>query len=225
MRILVVTATAAEVAPLTGALRPCAAAGEVQSITRDAHSIDVLTTGVGMVATGVWTSRALLRDRYDLVLNLGVCGSFRADLPPGTVVHVIADRLSELGAEDGEAFLSMQDLQLLGPDEFPFASGELRNPAPPANAALARLRTVRSITVNTVHGNRASIARVVERVDPDVESMEGAAFMYACLVAGVPFAQVRAVSNVVERRNRGAWKLRDAINALGGAAFAIIDHA
>ena len=225
MRILVVTATAAEVAPLTGALRPCAAAGEVQSITRDAHSIDVLTTGVGMVATGVWTSRALLRDRYDLVLNLGLCGSFRPELPPGTVVHIVADRLSELGAEDDDAFLSVHDLQLLGTDEFPFASGELRNANPPGNETLARFRTVRGITVNTVHGNDASIARVVERLDPDVESMEGAAFMYACLIAGMPFAQVRAVSNLVERRNRGGWKLRDAIDALGEAAFAIIDHA
>ena len=40
--------------------------------------------------------------------------------------------------------------------------------------------------------------------------MEGAAFMYACLVQGLPFAQVRAVSNVVERRNRGAWKMAEA---------------
>ena len=29
--------------------------------------------------------------------------------------------------------------------------------------------------------------------------MEGAAFMYACLIQDVPFAQVRAVSNMVER--------------------------
>ena len=32
--------------------------------------------------------------------------------------------------------------------------------------------------------------------------MEGAAFMYVCLMHQVPFAQIRAVSNVVERRNR-----------------------
>ena len=32
--------------------------------------------------------------------------------------------------------------------------------------------------------------------------MEGAGFMYACLIHGLPFAQVRAVSNIVETRNR-----------------------
>lgn len=226
MRILVVTATAAEVAPLTAGLESCGRAdGQIARGPRGARHIDVLSTGVGMVAMGVRTSRALLSATYDLVLNLGVCGSFRQDLAPGTVVHVIADLLPELGAEDGDAFLSAHELRLLGEDEFPFQSGELRNVNPPDNHVLRQLRTVRGITVNTVHGNAASIARTVERVDPDVESMEGAAFMYACLVAGVPFAQVRAVSNAVERRHRAAWKLREAIDALGDVAFAIIDRA
>jgi len=58
-----------------------------------------------------------------------------------------------------------------------------------------------------------------------VESMEGAAFMYACMVHQVPFAQVRAVSNMVERRNRGSWKMADAIRALGRTAVNILDAA
>ena len=71
-----------------------------------------------------------------------------------------------------------------------------------------------------MHGNERSIAAVVERFNPQVESMEGAAFMSACLIHKVPFAQVRAVSNLVERRNRDAWKMAEAIRNLGvdGAA-------
>jgi futalosine hydrolase len=53
--------------------------------------------------------------------------------------------------------------------------------------------------------------------------MEGAAFMYACLIADVPFAQVRAVSNVVERRNRESWRLADAIDNLANTARAILE--
>jgi hypothetical protein len=41
----------------------------------------------------------------------------------------------------------------------------------------------------------------------------------------VAFAQVRAVSNVVERRNRDAWKLADAIGVLGVTALSILDQA
>jgi futalosine hydrolase len=79
--------------------------------------------------------------------------------------------------------------------------------------------------VNTVHGDERSIAAVTARCAPQVESMEGAAFMYACQMHGLPFAQVRAVSNVVERRNTRAWKLMEAIAHLNDAAVAIVEGA
>ena len=82
---------------------------------------------------------------------------------------------------------------------------------------------VHGITVNTVHGSDPTIAAIRQRYDPDVESMEGAAFMYASLIAGVPFAQVRSVSNAVERRNRGAWKLDQAIEALGAESLRLLE--
>src|SRR5262245_38844113 len=174
-----------------------------------------------MVATAVWCSRTIAQTTYDLGLNLGVCGAFDRTLTAGTVVHVVTDRLAELGAEDRDAFLTIQQLHLLGDDEFPFTGGELINARPPANAALSRLPAVNGITVNTVHGNARSIALAVERFKPRVESMEGAAFMYACLINNLPFAQVRAVSNLVEPRNRDAWKLADAIRNLGETAIGI----
>jgi len=39
----------------------------------------------------------------------------------------------------------------------------------------------------------------------------------------VPFAQVRAVSNIVERRNRDAWRLGEALDRLGRIAFSILE--
>jgi futalosine hydrolase len=87
------------------------------------------------------------------------------------------------------------------------------------------MRAVNGITVNTVHGDEGSIAEVVARCKPAVESMEGAAFMYACLVAGIPFAQVRAVSNRVERRNRDAWNIAGAVQELGRVALHLLEHA
>jgi futalosine hydrolase len=55
--------------------------------------------------------------------------------------------------------------------------------------------------------------------------MEGAAFMYACLMHKVPFAQVRAVSNLVERRNRNSWRLAEAIQNLSVETLRIINNA
>ena len=226
MRILVVAATCMEIAPLVTRLRGASdSGGRVRTYTYAGHDVDVLTTGVGMVATAAWCSNVLARKPYDLGLNFGVCGSFDRALEPGTVVHVVTDRIAELGAEDDDAFLTIQQLNLLADDEFPFTRGELVNVSPPANAALSCLPAVNGITVNTVHGHARSIAAVAQRFKPRVESMEGAAFMYACLIHELAFAQVRAVSNVVEPRNRDAWNMTDAIHSLGEAALNIIDHA
>ena len=207
-----------------GRLRVLADTGRCSVLyTFKEHEVEVLTTGVGMVATAAWCSRAFASEHYDVALNLGLCGSFRAALAPGSVVHVAADRIAELGAEDGDRFLTVHQLQLLGENDFPFEGGLLVNTGPPQAAPLTALRRVTGITVNTVHGNDRTIDAVRARYDPDVESMEGAAFMYASLIAGVPFAQVRAVSNAVERRNRGAWKLDQAIEALGAESMRLLE--
>ena len=189
------------------------------------HDVDVLTTGVGMIATAAWCSRTFAAEHYDLALNVGLCGSFDASLAAPDVVHVTADRIAELGAEDGDAFLTIHQLKLLGENEFPFDGGLLVNTNPPPLPPLATLRSVTGITVNTVHGNERTIAEVRDRYDPDVESMEGAAFMYSSLIAGVPFAQVRAVSNAVVRRNRAAWKIDEAIRALGEQSVKLLESA
>ena len=210
MRILVVAATAPEIAALVAAA--------------PAH-VDVLITGVGMVATAARAARAMTETRYDVAFNFGVCGAFDRALPLGRVCHVVSDVFSELGAQDDERFLSIEEMKLLGSDEAPFTGGRLLNPAPPLNATLQRLPQVRGITVNTVHGHESSIAAVSARLQPQVESMEGAAFMYAALITGTPFAQVRAVSNVVERRNRAAWRLDDAIRNLGETATRMLRDA
>jgi futalosine hydrolase len=224
--MLIVAATAAEIDPLLAALKQCSECGDrLRACARGNHDIDVLTTGVGMVATAVWSSRVLATREYNVALNLGVCGSFDPTIPAGAVVHVVSEQLPEMGAETDDRFLTLHDLKLLGQDDFPFRDGRLMNVEPPDIDALRGLPQVRGITINTVHGNERSIAAVRQRCDPQVETMEGAAFMYACLVRGIPFAEVRAVSNVVEKRNRAAWRLGEAIDNLSTAALRIIDQA
>jgi futalosine hydrolase len=218
MRILIVAATPSEIDPVVATLQYGSERGpRVRTYAHAGHDVDVLVTGVGMVATAAWCSRVLAQTRYDVGLNAGLCGSFDPALGPGTVVHVVADRIAELGAEDDDAFLSIEQLNL--PCEHEFV-----NAMPPANPVLSRLPAVTGITVNTVHGNARSIAAVTRRLGPQVESMEGAAFMYACLIHGLPFAQVRAVSNVVETRHRAAWRMADAVHNLGRTALGILDH-
>ena len=62
------------------------------------------------------------------------------------------------------------------------------------------------------------------RLNPKIESMEGAAFFYACRKAGVPFIQIRAVSNYVEKRNRDAWQIGLAVKNLNTFALELLER-
>src|SRR5262245_16349614 len=136
MRILIVAATDMEIASIVARLEMTSDSPRLRCGTYRGHRVDALVTGVGMVATAAWCSRVLTETHYDLALNCGICGSFDPVLHPGRVAHVVADRIAELGAEDGDAFLSIQELKLLDEDEFPFTAGQLVNTMPPVNAAL-----------------------------------------------------------------------------------------
>src|SRR4051812_24752569 len=103
MRILIVAATELVIARFNPRLE---------------RNVDVIVTGVGMVATAVRCARMLARDEFGLALNVGLCGSFDRSIAPGAVVNVVRDRIAELGAEDRDSFLSMADLQLPAECEF-----------------------------------------------------------------------------------------------------------
>jgi futalosine hydrolase len=53
--------------------------------------------------------------------------------------------------------------------------------------------------------------------------MEGAAFMFACDQERIPYLQVRAVSNLVEKRNRDRWNIPLAIENLNKKIIEFLD--
>jgi len=198
MQILIVAATAAEIQPLIdhfGADKP----------------FDVLITGVGMVATAFALGRHLAGKNYGLVINLGIAGSFDRDIALGEVVEITEDRIAELGAQDDEQFIP---IETMGFGESCFYPAK----------TITQLKQVKAITVNTVHGHEGSIAEVASRLQPQLESMEGAAFFYACKQTGVAGVQIRAVSNYVEKRNRDAWKIGLAIKNLNSFAIGLLEE-
>ena len=57
---------------------------------------------------------------------------------------------------------------------------------------------------------------------PVVESMEGAALHYVCLMEKIPFLQIRSVSNVTGDRDKTRWKLKEAGKNLNEALVLLI---
>ena len=92
------------------------------------------------------------------------------------------------------------------------------------NKSKTDLLSVSSITVNRVHGNKRSITEIINRLNPDIENMEGAAFFQVCNTFNVPCIQIRAISNKVERRNKDNWNLPLAIKNLNNKLVEIISE-
>lgn len=201
MNILVVSATEFEVKPLLGFLGialPTIGINKA-NIDFEEKEIKVLVTGVGMVNTALMTGRSV-QSNYDLIINVGVCGAFNRQLELGQLVHITEDILSEMGAEDGGNFLTYDQLNLPGKHIF---SENCTN----SYLMVELLKKVKGITVNTVHGNDESIEKVKQLYNPDVESMEGAAFFASCLGMKGNYIQIRAISNYVEKRDKEKWQM------------------
>ena len=209
MRILVVSATSLEVESLKSEAGSKSQESKVKN-----QEIDFLVTGVGMVATAFALGKHLTTHQYDLAINLGIAGSFDRNIATGEVVEIIEDQLSELGAEDDEAFLPIEALG--------FGESIFKTDVRLSSYTDQQLKQVSAITVNTVHGHEPSIKKLSGRIQPQLESMEGAAFFYACTQAGVPCLQIRAVSNYVEKRNRDAWQIGLAIKNLNSFAAELL---
>lgn len=212
MKLLIISATSIEIKPLITRLgKGRALQHHVTRYWYKQYAIDVLITGVGMVPTAVFTSIVLGKYKYDAVFNVGICGSFNYAIPLGTVLNITSDCLPETGAEDGEHFLSLIDLKLLDQDEFPFSGGKLINDSVFDSKLINSLHTVTGVTVNTVHGNANNIEAFLKRGHVDVESMEGAAFMFSCKLHKKRHIQIRSVSNYIEDRDVSKWDIQLAI--------------
>ena len=204
-KILIVAATVPEISHFMQAygIKPGNGPGLLQP-EKQPSDIFVLITGAGMVNTAFELGK-LIGSHFDVVVNAGIAGSF-TKFEIGEVVNVTRDCFSELGAEDDRAFLSVDQLGL--------GRQHIEAEHPFENEFIAELPKTSGITVNTVHGNEKSISKVVEKYQPYVESMEGAAFLYAANAFNWKAVQLRAISNKITKRDKSAWNMDLAVNNL-----------
>ncbi|HVN58599.1 MAG TPA: hypothetical protein VMT63_09900 [Bacteroidales bacterium] len=181
------------------------------------HSLDTCITGVGGMQTA-WALKLWLDNNSlpDLAINAGIAGSYRKDILPGDVVMPVSDCFGDLGIEKDNNFFTLSEASLANPDDPPFTGGRL----PADNNYVKRmsylLKPVNAVTVNTASGSGASIIRLINKYNPDIESMEGATFFYICTREKIPFLAIRAISNFVEPGTRGKWEIKLALENLAG---------
>ncbi|MEU4622514.1 futalosine hydrolase [Actinoplanes sp. NPDC023801] len=201
--ILVVTAVPAEADAVRAGLAP--------------EEIVVEAVGVGPAAAAAGTARLLAGREYRAVLSVGIAGGFPDRAPVGSLVVATRSIAADLGAESPGGFLPIEELG--------FGSSVVETDprlVKALRAALPEAVCGDVLTLATVTGTAGTAARLAARFPAAVaEAMEGHGVAVAAAGAGVPFAELRAISNPVGPRDRAAWRLGDAFAALRAAGPAL----
>lgn len=203
MKLLVAAATALEIKPF------------IQSIGSKKENISILVTGVGLTATTYSLARQFALFKPDLAIQAGIGGCFDPAIPLGSVFAIQKDMIADEGVTEKGVLKTMSDLSLVSPNRFPYKNGWLTNNS--GGLKMTKLKKVTAVSVNTISNNPKAIHQYREKFNPVVESMEGAAFHYVCLMEKIPFIQLRSISNYAGVRNKKQWNIPAAIINLNKA--------
>ena len=137
------------------------------------------------------------------VFILGVCGAY-----PGRgidvldVVRVDAESVGDMGDQDRDGSF------------YPFPSSVRATAPEHAPAHLQKLKSVVGLTVNCCTGTE-ELGILRSRIfNADIENMEGAAGISACIAHNMLVFEIRAVCNMASTRDRESWKFNEALAAL-----------
>lgn len=191
--------------------------GEIISLQQKSLVADILITGISIVNSVFFLTKALAQRRYELVLNIGIAGSFFRDkFKLGDVVICKREVWAELGVEK-EGIVERSLLK------FPLYENKvnIQNSLDLAVEENLNLLTkkisyprVNSLTVSTVTGSESRAKLLREKYGVDIENMEGFGLAYTCFLFKIPFLEIRSISNVVGSRNKEDWDLGKAFKAL-----------
>jgi futalosine hydrolase len=215
MNLLIVAATVKEIEPYLETVN------NISILRKGIPDTDVLITGIGLTATTYSLGKQLSLKKYDLVLQAGVAGCFDTSLALGTVVAVKKDTIADQSVIELNELKSLFDLKLVPDSQFPYTNKWLANTNKKI-LSLSELKQVNGISVNEITTDNKKAEFYRKHFKPMAESMEGAALHYVCLMEGVPFLQIRSMSNYITERDKSKWDMTDSINNLNNALFKII---
>ena len=137
------------------------------------------------------------------VLILGVCGAYPdRGINVLDVVRVDSECVGDMGYQEKDGTFS------------PFPSSVRATAVEHAPVHLQKLKSAVGLTVNCCTGTEELGRMRAKMFDADIENMEGAAGIAACMAHNTPVFEIRAVSNMATTRDRASWKFNEALAAL-----------
>ena len=185
--------------------------------------VEFRLTGIGAVqachcVTREVVAAAAVGEPYNLVVNLGIAGSYDLEaFPIGSAAVISREHFADLGFGSEEGFSDLFQYGILEKDDFPYTKGALARqllPYPHIEKVLEKYGAGAGATVQCVTGTQARCKEIVDMYNPQIESMEGAGVYYAALMEKVPFFELRTVSNAVGERDTSKWESKAALDTL-----------
>ena len=191
--------------------------GESQRLKLQYHQ-----SGIGMLAASFALTKLAIEDKPDLIIQVGIAGTFDTTQPLGTVVVINEETLGDLGVEEDGKWKDLFDLKLEKSSYHPFEKRKLPNQWL-TKYNLLGLQEVSGITVNEISTNQERIQKLMKKYNPTIESMEGAALHYVARETSIPFIQIRAISNYIGERDKSNWQMKLAIDNLNHTLIQYVD--
>lgn len=205
MRVIITAATNLE-------LDGCAKKAS-QVFKKSKLKISFHTSGIGMLASGVKLTQLATTHKPDLIIQMGIAGSYSKTEPLGKIWVVGTESIADLGVRENGAFKDLFETGLQKENETPFKKRKLINQGV-KKVNLLKTSTAAAVTINEITTSAKRIKEIIEAHNPILESMEGAALHYVGSLNKTPFIQIRAISNYVGERNKAKWKIKESIEQL-----------
>ncbi|MFL6113736.1 MAG: futalosine hydrolase [Catenulispora sp.] len=195
-------------------LLAAAVEAEREALQRRAHGLTVIVTGAGPAAAATGAAWVLATEPYELAVSVGIGGGFAPRAPVGSVVVSTRVAAADLGADSPDGFLPVEDLGFAPRVEQPDEGWGKRITAALSGAGLNVVNGA-VLTVSTATGTAERAAELIARYpDAAAEAMEGFGVASAAAMAELPFVEIRAISNAIGPRDRDAWRIDAALEAL-----------
>jgi len=188
--------------------------------SQNIKNIDILVTGVGLIAATYHITKAVYQKRPQLILQAGIAGALDNNLKLGSVVIIESETIGDLGVMEQGSFRSLFDMKFVQENDRPWTNARLLNATGILDALL--LPRVKGISINEITTLPSRIEHYKDTLGASVESMEGAALHYVGLMENIPFLQVRSLSNFVGERDKSKWHIKEAIENLNKELIPII---
>jgi len=195
----------------------------------------LMHSGVGKASAAAAATALVIACRPKLLIMLGCGGAYSGSgLGIGDLAMATSEIYGDEGVQTPDGFL---DLEMLGfPlidkggqrlfNRFPIARALIDKIIPTlgqeAEAKGRRLAEGPFVTVSSCSGSSKLGTDLSRRTGGICENMEGAAAAQVCAMQGLPFLELRGISNMVEDRDVSRWNLKAGAEAAQQAVMHLL---